>query len=148
MTRHLDDIDRNLNDRGRRDARKMGKRLAKRDVKADSILSSPATRAFTTAQIIGKELGYKRKDIVVEDQLYAVEANHLLHVIRNFDDKLTSVILFGHNPALTELAHRLSGDITHMPTCAVAAFAFDGKSWSTVGNVKPARAVLDYPKKS
>jgi phosphohistidine phosphatase SixA len=29
-------------------------------------------------------------------------------------------MLFGHNPELTELAHRLSGEITHMPTCAVA----------------------------
>jgi bisphosphoglycerate-dependent phosphoglycerate mutase len=35
----LPDKDRPLGDRGRRDARKMGKRLAKRDVKPDLILS-------------------------------------------------------------------------------------------------------------
>jgi phosphohistidine phosphatase len=27
-------------------------------------------------------------------------------------------MLFSHNPELTELAHRLSSEITHMPTCA------------------------------
>jgi RNA polymerase sigma factor (sigma-70 family) len=44
----LPDKDRSLNDRGRRDAPKMGKRLAKRDVTPDLILSSPARRALTT----------------------------------------------------------------------------------------------------
>jgi hypothetical protein len=34
-------------------------------------------------------------------------------------------MLFGHNPELTELAHRLSSEITHMPTCAVAEFTFN-----------------------
>jgi phosphohistidine phosphatase len=144
----LRDIERPLNDRGRRTASKMGKRLAKRGVKPDLILSSPATRALTTAEIIGKKLGYNRKDIVLDDQLYAVEANNLLRVIRKLDEKLNSVILFGHNPELTDLAHRLSSDITDMPTCAVAEFAFDGESWSSIGKVKPTKVAFAYPKKS
>jgi phosphohistidine phosphatase SixA len=51
----LPDKDRPLNDRGRRDAPKMGERLAKRDVKPDLILSSPAMRALKTAEIIAKK---------------------------------------------------------------------------------------------
>ena len=144
----LPDKDRPLNDRGRRDAPKIGERLAKRDVKPDLILSSPAMRALKTAEIIGKKLDYRRKDIVVDDRLYAVEADDLLDVIRKLGDKLERVMLFGHNPELTELAHRLSSKITHMPTCAVAEFTFDAKSWSKIGKVKPARVTLDYPKKS
>ena len=61
----LPDKDRPLNDRGQRDAPKMGERLAKRAVKPDLILSSPATRALKTAEIIAKTLDYRRKDIVV-----------------------------------------------------------------------------------
>ena len=57
------------------------------------------------------------------------------------------MILVGHNPELTELAHRLSSEITHMPTCAVAAFTFDAKSWSNIGKAKPVKVALDYPKK-
>jgi phosphohistidine phosphatase len=144
----LPDKDRPLNDRGRRDAPKMGERLAKRDVKPDLILSSPAMRALKTAEIIAKKLDYRRKDIVVDDRFYAVAADDLLDVIHKLDDKLERVMLFGHNPELTELAHRLSSKITHMPTCAVAEFTFDAKSWSKIGKVKPAKVALDYPKRS
>jgi phosphohistidine phosphatase len=142
------DQDRPLNDRGRRDAPKMGERLAKRDVKPDLILSSPAVRALRTAEIIARKVDYRRKDIVVNERLYAVEADDLLDVIHQLGDKVERVMLFGHNPELTELAHRLSGEITDMPTCAVAEFKFDAKSWSNIGKTKPAKVALDYPKKS
>jgi phosphohistidine phosphatase len=144
----LPDQDRPLDDRGKRDAPKMGKRLAKRDVKPDLILSSPAMRALTTAKIIAKKLDYKLKDIVVDDRLYAGEADNLLNLIHKLGDKLKRVMLVSHNPELTELAHRLSSEITHMPTCAVAGFTFDEKSWSNIGKAKPARVTLEYPKKS
>jgi phosphohistidine phosphatase len=144
----LPDKDRPLGDRGRRDAPKMGKRLAKRDVKPDLILSSPARRALKTAEIIAKKLDYKLKDIVVDDRLYASAVHDLLNVIHKLGDKLERVILFGHNPELTELAHRLSSEITHMPTCAVAEFTFNAKSWSHIGKAKLAKVALDYPKKS
>src|SRR5215510_4514706 len=144
----LPDKDRPLNDRGKRDAPKMGKRLAKRDVKPDLVLSSPARRALTTAEIIAKKLNYKRRDIVVDDRLYAGAVRDLLNVVHKLGDNLERVILFGHNPELTELAHRLSSEITHMPTCAVAEFTFNAKSWSHIGKPKLAKVVLDYPKKS
>jgi len=105
-------------------------------------------RALKTAEIIARKLDYRRKDIVVDDRLYAVGADDLLDVIRKLGDKLERVMLFGHNPELTELAHRLSSKITHMPTCAVAEFTFDAKSWSKIGKVKPAKVTFDYPKKS
>ena len=143
----LPDKDRPLGDRGRRDAPKMGKRLAKRDVKPDLILSSPARRALTTAEIIAKKLDYKLKDIVVDDRLYAAAMNDLFDVIHQLGDKLERVMLFGHNPELTEFAHRLSGEITHMPTCAVAEFTFSAKSWRNIGKANLARVALDYPKK-
>jgi len=141
------DRDRPLNDRGRRDAPEIGDRLAKRDVKPDLILSSPAVRALETAEIIAKKLDYKRKKIVIDDRLYAAAADDLLDVVHKLDDKLERVMLFGHNPELTEVAHRLSSKITNMPTCAVAEFTFDAKSWSSIGRAKPAKVALDYPKK-
>ena len=69
-------------------------------------------------------------------------------MIHQLDDKVERVMLFGHNPELTELARRLSGEITHMPTCAVAEFTFDAESWSEIDSIEPARVLLDYPKKS
>jgi len=143
----LPDTERPLADRGKRDAPMMGKRLEKRQVKPDLILSSPARRALSTAEIIANELDYRVKDIVVDDRLYATDAETLLGVIGELSDKLKCVMLFGHNPEFTDLAHRLSNEVTLMPTCAVAQFTFESESWATIGAVKPAKVVLDYPKK-
>jgi phosphohistidine phosphatase len=138
----LPDRDRPLNERGMRDASRVGERLAKRDASPDLVLSSPARRALTTAEIIARKLHYRRKDIVVDDRLYAATPEDLLAVVRELDDKVKRVMLFGHNPELTGLAHRLSEKIADMPTCAVAEFTFDTKSWSNVGAKEPAKAAL------
>jgi phosphohistidine phosphatase len=142
----LPDRERPLNDRGLRDAPRMGKRLAKRDVKPDLIVSSPALRALTTAQLIADEIGYACKRIVADDRLYASSPRDLLSVIRALDKKLERVMLFGHNPEFTDLAHELSAEIGDMPTCAVAEFRFDTKAWSDVGEIAPAKVTLDEPK--
>jgi phosphohistidine phosphatase len=144
----LPDKDRPLGARGKRDAPKMGRRLAKRDVKPDLMVSSPAKRALNTAKIISQELDYPAEDILVDDRLYAAATDDLLGVVRTFDDKLQGVMLFGHNPGLTELAHRLSRKINRMPTCAVAEFSFSVNTWSDVGKAMPINVAFDYPKKS
>lgn len=142
------DMERPLADRGRHDAPIMGRRVAKQEGKPDLILSSPARRALTTAEIFAEELGYKAKDIVVDDRLYATHPATLLAVIGGLDEKLKCVMLFGHNPEFSELAHRLSSDIAELPTCAVVQFTFASKSWESIGSVKPEKVVLDYPKKA
>jgi phosphohistidine phosphatase len=111
-------------------------------------LSSPARRALATAKIIAKELDYKPKNIVVNDRLYAAAADDLLDAIAKLGDKPKRVMLFGHDPELTELAHRFSSKITRMPTCAVAEFTFSGKSWANIGEDRPTNSTLDYPKRS
>ncbi len=54
-------------------------------------------------------------------------------------------MVVGHNPELTELAHRYSSAITHMPTCAVAEFAFAAGSWPDALTGKPEKADLHTP---
>ncbi len=143
----LPDKDRPLDERGKRDAPKMAERLAKRDLKPDLILSSPARRALTTAQIFARKLDYERKDIVVDVRLYAAAVDDLLEVIYGLQDKRERVALFGHNPELSALAHRLSSEIADMPTCAVAEFTFNAKAWSNIGKATLEKVTLDYPKK-
>lgn len=144
----LSDRDRPLNERGEHDARKMAERLAQRGVGAELILSSPARRALATAQIFGRKLGYGGADIVVDARIYAASADDLLDVIHELDDKRRSVMLFGHNPGLTDLANRLSSQIAEMPTCAVAEFSFDAKSWARIGELRPQKAWTSSPKKA
>ena len=142
----LPDRERPLNERGMRDAPKMGERLAKRDVEPDLVLSSPAVRALTTAQLFARKLDYKLADIVVDERLYASSPDVLLKVIHALGDKPKCVLLFGHNPEIGDLAHQLSNRIADMPTCAVAELEFDVKSWASVGGEAPAKATLHTPK--
>lgn len=144
----LPDHYRPLADQGKRDVAKMGKRLAERDVKLDLIMSSPAARALATAEVIATTLGGKRRDVVVNGRLYGGEADDLLDVIHQLGGKLKHVMLVGHNPESSAFAHRLSSEITHLPTCAIAEFRLDAKSWSDIGRAELARVALDYPKKS
>jgi phosphohistidine phosphatase len=112
----LSDRERPLAARGQHDAAETGKRLAQRKVQPDLILSSPARRALETAQIIVRKLGYKSEDIIIEDRLYPGQVDELLDVIHALNNKLERVMLFGHNPALVELANYLANTITRMPS--------------------------------
>jgi len=56
-------------------------------------------------------------------------------------------MLFGHNPGLTELAHGFS-KIVDMPTCAVAEFSFDTKSWTNIGKHAPTTVTLHRSRQS
>lgn len=143
----LPDAERPLADRGKRDAPMMGKRLAKQGVTPDLILTSPARRALATAEIFANELGYAAQDIVVDDRLYATDAQTLLAVIGGLADGLMCVMLFGHNPELSDLAQCLSGESTQLPTCAIAQFTFKARSWASLGDALPLDCALDYPKK-
>ncbi len=143
----LDDRERPLNKRGERDAPEIGFRLAHRNVKPELIVSSPAARALTTARIIAKKLGYARKEIVVKDRLYGAGVVELLDVIRNADESVATLMLFGHNPGLTELANHLGPrEIPNLPTCGVLHLRFDAAVWAVVGYARGDEVLFDFPK--
>jgi phosphohistidine phosphatase len=142
------DRDRPLAARGERDAMRMSKRWSPRHRKPDLILSSPAVRALATAKLIAAGLEYKLKDITVDDRLYAAAVDDLIAVVEALDDKVARVMLVGHNPGFTELARHFDSAITHMPTCTMAEFRFDAKSWAGIGQARPVHTILDSPKHS
>ena len=143
----LDDRERPLNKRGERDAPEMGARLARRKHKPNLIVSSPAVRALETARITARKLGYPRKDIAVEDRLYGAGVAELLDVIRNTDESVTTLMLFGHNPGLTELANHLGPrPIPNLPTCGVLHLRFETETWSVVGYARGDELLFDFPK--
>jgi len=142
----LSDRERPLNDRGRHDAPAMGRRLAGRQAGPEVVVASPALRALTTAQLIADALGHDRDRIVVDERLYASSAGRLLEIVHALDDRLERVMLVGHNPEFTELAHKLAKTIDDMPTCAVAELRFDVASWAEIGDVEPEKVTFDTPK--
>ena len=143
----LADRDRPLNERGLRDAPRMGERLARRGLRPDLIVSSPALRALTTAQLMARAFDCDPDAIILNERIYAATPDTLLEVIRGLGDEAKCVMLVGHNPELSELARRWSSDIDELPTCAVADFRFDLKSWSKLSVKARAEVALYEPKK-
>ena len=144
----LPDRERPLEPRGERDAARMSKRWSQLHEKPDLIMSSPAARALATAKFVAQGLDYKTKNIAVDDRLYAATQDTLIAVIEALDDRLDCVMLVGHNPGFTELAHHFDSRITHMPTCALANFRFEAELWAGIGRTRPSRTIFDSPKQS
>jgi phosphohistidine phosphatase len=144
----LDDRERPLAERGRRDAPRMAERLHRRGVQPELLLSSPARRALATAQLMARPLRYERADIVVDERLYPGGADAVLEVIQGLDPPLRCVMLIGHDPGLSELAHRFCRAVDHLPTCTVAEFAFDADTWSQLSSIEVVTATLDCPPKA
>ncbi|KPJ90982.1 MAG: hypothetical protein AMS18_09660 [Gemmatimonas sp. SG8_17] len=144
----LADCDRPLNNRGMRDAPRMGKRLANRQVQPDLVVSSPAVRAMSTAKAIATEIGYPATKIAVEECIYHGGIAGLLRAIHELDDAANCAMLFGHNPELTSLVNQLAHcSIDNVPTCGVAEIKFTATSWREIGEVGGQLVDFDYPKK-
>ena len=144
----LDDIDRPLNKRGKRDAPFMGQRLKQHDVCPDLIISSPAKRALKTAKIIAEEMGCPKKQIEISNALYLQGVSAIINLIQSIDDDHESVMLFGHNPDFTELAERLTDyQVDNIPTCGIFCIDFNIGSWQEVDEGKGLFTFFDYPKK-
>lgn len=142
----LDDFDRPLNKRGKKDAPLMGSILRKRGVSPDVIISSPASRAKTTAEIVAKEINFT-KSIVYDENIYEASVKNLYHILRVISDKKSSVMLFGHNPALNMLVEELVDFNENIPTCGVVEIEFDCKRWSDISYDNSKLISFDYPKK-
>jgi len=144
----LPDRERPLSGRGRRDAPRMGKLLARRALEPEFLLTSPARRAVETAEALAEALGRGPGDLRVEKRIYLAEAEELLEVIRRLDDGSRSALLVGHNPGLTELVNRLAGrEVENVPTCGIAILDLAVDRWAAAGE-RPARLLeLLVPKR-
>jgi len=123
----------------------MSKFIAEKEIKIEKIVSSPARRAITTAKIFAKALKINDSEIQLEEKIYEASLKTLLEVVHEFDDSVSSVMLFGHNPGLTSLANHFGATIDNLPTCAIAAFEFDVDRWEEVKKGK--LLFYEYPKK-
>jgi len=146
----MDDFDRPLNKRGKSDAPRMGKRLKERDIHPDLLLSSPAERALSTCFIIAEKIGYASQKIHTDKKLYHADDDQLLSVVHRLNDANDEVMIFTHNPALTDFVNRLSKEpvADNIPTCGVVALKFPVESWKAVKWGKGKVDFFDFPKNS
>ncbi|MDJ1495698.1 histidine phosphatase family protein [Cytophagaceae bacterium DM2B3-1] len=144
----LSDFDRPLNKRGKQDVPFMGQLLLYMNVKPDLWVSSSAKRAWSTAKRVAAELKVGKENIIKMDRLYHAEPETLLQVIQGLSVTASSVILFGHNPGLTELATLLCDyEFTDIPTSGVVGIQFsNAANWADVNFHQGKMIFFESPK--
>jgi phosphohistidine phosphatase len=142
------DFDRPLNERGKKDAPAMAKRLHKeKDIKLDAIISSPAKRAFSTAKFFAEEFSINRKNILELPYLYEASIPDFYTAVTGLDNNYAAVALFSHNPGITAFANQLTdAHIDDMPTCAIFALHLKLNSWKDFKDAEKKFWFFDYPK--
>lgn len=115
---NLSDHDRPLNKRGKGDAPKMAVLLKREGLVPDSILSSSANRAFSTAELVHAYAGVE-SEIVVKDGLYHSSAESIRSHIADYGAG-NILLVVGHNPGMGDIVEILSQSHEAMVTAALA----------------------------
>ena len=127
----------------------MGERIADAGIRPSLIVSSPATRAWTTARVIAEKLTYPVEFLQRENELYLASLNDILNVVVAQDEGFKSLMVVGHNPGLTDFVNYLSPGLTNnLPTAGVVSVNIDQDHWNLYERPKTELVLHDYPKKA
>lgn len=144
----LNDHDRPLSPRGRRDAPQMAGIIAAHGLGHALILTSTARRAHDTAVELAALAG---PDTTLQDdsRLYLATPGTILAVLANMNSPADTIVVVGHNPGLTDLVNLLVPDmaLVNLPTAGVVGLRIPIDSWADVGTVACEAEYFDYPKK-
>lgn len=141
------DMLRPLLEKGIKRTRKVINYLNENGVKVDKIVSSPAERAFQTAILVANGLGYPEDKIQVERKIYDEYYDRILDLIYATDNEVNSLMIFGHNPTITNLSNLfLHPGIDMLPTTGTVCIAFDTDKWESIPSVEPVTEFIIFPK--
>lgn len=128
----LADHERPLNDRGERDIKLMPDHLLKKgEEKPQFIISSTAKRALATAKAFAKSYDLKNNQLTEDKNLYHADVENIYGAIFGIPDEFERVMLFGHNPGITDMANLFSDHfIENVPTCGVVRLDADIDHWN------------------
>lgn len=141
----IHDFYRPLSERGVGDAHEMAQKIHKQVSFPQLVITSPATRALTTAIIFSKKLGFPMEEIKLNKELYESTTKHYYKVISSLDENINTLFIFAHNPTITEFVNRIADgeNISHIPTSGIAGIQFE--SWEDVPKNKGRLILFDYP---
>jgi phosphohistidine phosphatase len=112
------DGERALTLRGRGDARRMGRALARRGIELDLLISSPLVRAVQTAEIVAAAVDYRARVEVSELLVPEGAASRVLGLLKTVGrggPENRSIALVAHEPILSAVAAALTRQPRHPP---------------------------------
>ena len=123
------DFDRGLANRGRRNADRMGRFIARHDLLPDLVIVSPAARTRQTHEIASAH--WPEIPVIYRDSIYEASATNIMVAIESLGADKERVMVIGHNPGLAVLLGQLvenpppDADLFYFPTSCVADIGFD-----------------------
>ncbi len=139
------DVDRPLIQRGILDAHLVSSRIMSYIPKTFLFWTSTAKRASDTALIFAQNISFPIENIVYKDDLYTFDENQLEKVIKSCNNLYESVILFGHNEAITNFVNKFGDSfIPNVPTSGLVSLQFETDDWSKIDKGKTQKIV--FPK--
>ena len=124
-----DDFARELSPTGQAAATRAGRALEEAGFTPERILTSSARRALVTAKLVARACGY-RGAVVGDRGLYLASPGQYLAALHRLRASTASVLLVGHNPGLSELAHDLCGHAGELAPAGYASACFELADWS------------------
>ncbi len=127
------DKDRPLLQRGINDAHLVSEKFNEQGIPIDAAFSSPANRALHTSMIFTRQLYFPLDKFRVVNELYDFSGEYVLQFVKELDDDLNTVLIFGHNHAFTHIANSLGNTyIENVPTSGLAQLEFDVEDWKSI----------------
>ena len=112
-------------------------------VNPDLIISSPAVRAYQTAEILAEVFNYPKSKIDINKYFYFYEEEAVLHQLKYLKDNVQTVFITGHNPVWTDLANRFySSPVFHLRTSGIVGIGFETDTWKNFLEVKRTDIIL------
>lgn len=143
---NISDIDRSLTEQGVIDVYNMANRLKTKNIKPNIIISSCANRALHTATIIARELNISTLKIDIVEELYLADIETIFSIINQINNNITSLMIVGHNPTLTDLANYFTNrNIDNILPSGIVSLKFKTQSWSDITQQKPVESFFDFP---
>jgi len=139
----LHDKDRPLTSQGMQSAHLVSSNALKYLPKTFSIWSSTAERAVETALIFAQNINFPLESIIYKDELYTFDERKLEKVIKSYSNGYDSIIIFGHNEAITNFVNKF-GDvyIDNVPTAGFVHIEFDCESWDDIHKGKTKKTLF------
>lgn len=127
----LPDHERPLKKRGRKDTKRIAKEILKHDLMPDLILSSTATRARETVEILTENLDTQIRVQFVET-LYMGEPQDFIEVLKDLNNDDNIVMIVAHNPGLEAYLQIIDGEIESLPTAGLGYLLLALDDWKEI----------------
>ena len=127
------DKNRKIAERGIQAAHTIGQKLSKKLPDNYVVYCSTATRARETATILTKYFSDPPPQIVYHEDLYTFSESALTRFIQALPNENSSLILFGHNEAITNFVNKFGSiSIANVPTTGSVCIEFPIDSWKLI----------------